>query len=82
MDGVRCGLSSLDLTLKADGIKVERDGAARSHDSSGNSTTLTMPAAIYDGEIDGSKISFKCQDPWSHDRAVTFTGIVNGAALN
>jgi hypothetical protein len=37
-----------------------------------------MPAAIYDGEIDGNKITFKCQDPWVHDRTITFTGIVNG----
>ena len=29
----------------------------------------------------GNKISFKCQDPWSHDRTVTFTGIVNAEAL-
>ena len=36
-----------------------------------------MPVAIYDGEIDGNKITFKCQDP-GHDRTITFTGIVNG----
>ena len=36
-----------------------------------------MPVAIYDGEINGDKITFKCQDP-SHDRTITFTGIVNG----
>jgi hypothetical protein len=26
-------------------------------------------------------LSFKCQDPWSHDRIVMFTGIVNAEAL-
>jgi hypothetical protein len=46
--------------------------------ASSGRTRLTMPAPIYDGGIDGNKITFKCQDPWSHDRTITFTGIVNG----
>jgi hypothetical protein len=38
---------------------------------------IAMPVAIYDGEIDGNKITFTCQDP-GHDRTIRFTGIVNG----
>jgi hypothetical protein len=61
--------------------EVERDGAAGARDLSGYNTTLTMPAAIYDGQIDGNKITFKRQDPWSHHRTITFAGIVNGEEI-
>jgi peptidoglycan hydrolase-like protein with peptidoglycan-binding domain len=71
------GFPSWTLTLKSDGAKLSGTVRQGAHDSSGYSTTLTMPAAIYDGEINGNKITFKCQDP-GHDRTITFTGIVNG----
>jgi uncharacterized membrane protein YhaH (DUF805 family) len=61
------GFPPWTLTLKADGTKLSGTVQQGVRGSSG-STTLTMPAAIYDGEIDGNKITFKCQDPWSHDR--------------
>jgi uncharacterized membrane protein YhaH (DUF805 family) len=71
------GFPPWTLTLKAD--RANLSGTVQQGvRASGYSTTLTMPAAIYDGEIDGNKITFKCQDPWSHDRTITFTGIVNG----
>jgi hypothetical protein len=65
------------LTLSADGVKLSGTVQQGAHDGSGYSTTLTMPVAIYDGEINGNSITFKCQDP-GHDRTITFTGIVNG----
>ena len=40
-------------------------------------TTLTAPAAIYDGTIDGNAISFKCQSP-DGDRTITFAGQMSG----
>lgn len=70
------GFPPWTLTLKADGIKLSGTVQQGVRDSSGYSTTLTMPVAIYDGEINGNGISFKCQDP-RHDRTITFTGIVN-----
>ncbi len=70
------GFPPWTLTLKAVGTKLSGTVQQGVRRSSG-STTLTMPAAIYDGEIDGNKITFKCQDPWSHDRTITFTGILN-----
>ena len=72
------GFPPWTLTLKADGAKLSGTVQQGAGGSSGHSEALTMPAAIYDGEIDGNKITFKCQDPWSHDRRITFTGIVNG----
>jgi uncharacterized membrane protein YhaH (DUF805 family) len=72
------GFPPWTLTLTADGDKLSGTVQQGARDSSGYSTSLTMPAAIYDGEIDGNKIIFKCQDPWVHDRTITFTGIVNG----
>jgi hypothetical protein len=71
------GFPPWTLTLKADGIKLSGTVQQGAHDSSGYNTTLTMPVPIYDGEINGNKITFKCQDP-GHDRTITFTGIVNG----
>jgi hypothetical protein len=71
------GFPPWTLTLKADGAKLSGTVQQGARGSSGYNTTLTMPAAIYDGEIYGNKITFKCQDPWSHDRTITFTGIVN-----
>ncbi len=71
------GFPPWTLTLKADGDKLSGTVQQGARDSSGYSTTLTMPVAIYDGEINGNKINFKCQDP-GHDRTITFTGIVNG----
>jgi hypothetical protein len=44
-------------------------------------TTLTMSATIYDGQIDGNKITFKRQDPWSHHRTITFAGIASGEEI-
>jgi len=70
------GFPPWTLTLKADGAKLSGTVQQGARGSSGY-TTLTMPVAIYDGEIDGNKITFKCQDP-GHDRTITFTGIVNG----
>jgi hypothetical protein len=72
------GFAPWTLTLKADGAKLSGAVQQGVHDASGYNTTLTMPAAIYDGEINGNKITFKCQDPWVHDRTITFTGILNG----
>jgi uncharacterized membrane protein YhaH (DUF805 family) len=72
------GFAPWTLTLKADVVKLSGTVQQGARGSSGYNTTLTMPAAIYDGEIDGNKITFKCQDPWSHDRIITFAGIVNG----
>ena len=72
------GFAPWMLTLKADGAKLSGTVQLGARGSSGYNTTLTMPAAIYDGEIDGNKITFKTEDPWSHDRTITFTGIVNG----
>jgi uncharacterized membrane protein YhaH (DUF805 family) len=71
------GFPPWTLTLKADGSKLSGTVQQGAHDSSGYNTTLTMPVAIYDGEIDDNKITFKCQDP-GHDRTITFTGIING----
>jgi hypothetical protein len=71
------GFPPWTLTLKADGVKLSGTVRQGTHGSSGYNTTLTMPAAIYDGEINGNKITFKCQDP-GHDRIITFTGIING----
>jgi uncharacterized membrane protein YhaH (DUF805 family) len=71
------GFPPWTLTLTADGAKLSgtvQQGAGGSR----GYTTLTMPAAIYDGEIDRNTITFKCQDPWVHDRTITFTGILNG----
>jgi hypothetical protein len=51
--------------LKADGIELSGTVQQGARGSSGYNTTLTMPVAIYGGEIDGNKITFKCQDPWS-----------------
>ena len=70
------GFPPWTLTLKADGAKLSGTVQQGARGLSGY-TTLTMPVAIYDGEIDGNKITFKCQDP-GHDRTITFTGIVNG----
>jgi hypothetical protein len=71
------GFPPWTLTLKADGVKLSGTVQQGAHDSSGYSTTLTMPVAIYDGEINGNSITFKCQDS-GHDRTITFTGTVNG----
>ena len=71
------GFPPWTLTLKADGVKLSGTVQQGAHDARGYSTTLTMPVAIYDGEINGNSITFKCQDP-GHDRTITFTGIVNG----
>ena len=73
------GFAPWMLTLKADGVKLSGTVQQGARGSSGY-TTLTMPVTIYDGEIDGNKIIFKCQDP-GHDRTITFTGIVNGDAI-
>ena len=70
------GFPPWTLTLKADGAKLSGTVQQGARGASGY-TTLTMPVAIYDGEIDGNKITFKCPDP-GHDRTITFTGIVNG----
>jgi uncharacterized membrane protein YhaH (DUF805 family) len=74
------GFPPWTLTLKAEGAILSGTVQQGAGGSSGR-TTLTTPAAIYDGEIDGNKITFKCQDPWRHDRTITFTGIVNGDAI-
>jgi hypothetical protein len=71
------GFPPWTLTLSADGVKLSGTVQQGAHDASGYSTTLTMPVAIYDGEINGNSITFKCQDP-GHDRTITFTGIING----
>ena len=70
------GFPPWTLTLKADGAKLSGTVQQGARGASGY-TTLTMPVAIYDGEIDSNKITFKCPDP-GHDRTITFTGIVNG----
>ncbi|MBV8291602.1 MAG: DUF805 domain-containing protein [Mycobacterium sp.] len=75
------GFPPWTLTLRADGVELSGTVQQGARGSSGYNTTLTIPAAIYDGEIDGNKITFKCQDPWSHDRTITFTGIVNGDGI-
>jgi hypothetical protein len=72
------GFPPWTLTLKANGIKLSGTVQQRAHDSSGYNTTLTMPVEIYNGQIDGNKITFKWQDTWRHDRTITFSGIVNG----
>jgi peptidoglycan hydrolase-like protein with peptidoglycan-binding domain len=74
------GFPPWTLTLKADGARL-RGTVQQGVRGSSAYTALAMPAAIYDGEIDGNKITFKCQDPWLHERTITFTGIVNGGAI-
>jgi uncharacterized membrane protein YhaH (DUF805 family) len=76
------GFPPWTLTLKADGVELSGTVQQGARGSSGYNTTLTMPAAIYDGEIDGNKITFKCQDPWTHDRTITLAGIVNGDEIS
>jgi uncharacterized membrane protein YhaH (DUF805 family) len=75
------GFAPWTLTLTADGARLSGTVQQGVRGSSGYNATLTMPAAIYDGEIDRNKITFKCQDPWLHERTITFTGIVNGDAI-
>jgi uncharacterized membrane protein YhaH (DUF805 family) len=74
------GFPPWTLILNADGAKLSGTVQQGAGGSSGY-TTLAMPAAIYDGEIEGNKITFKCQDPWLHERTITFAGIVNGDAI-
>jgi uncharacterized membrane protein YhaH (DUF805 family) len=76
------GFPPWTLTLKADGGTLSGAVQQGARGSAGYNTTLAMPAAIYDGEIDGNKVTFKCQDPWTHDRTITFTGILNGDAMS
>jgi hypothetical protein len=71
------GFPPWTLALKAEGGKLDGTVMQGAKDSSGSSTTLTMPVEIYDGEINGTTITFKCQDP-GHNRTITFTGTVNG----
>jgi hypothetical protein len=68
-------------TLKADGINLSGT-VQQGVRAAGYNARLTTPAAIYDGEIDGNNITFKCRDPWTHDRTITLAGIVNGDEIS
>ncbi len=64
------------FTLKAEGAKVT--GTLSQGGSSGAmTTTLTGATAIYDGAIEGNKVSFKCDSP-DGGRTVSFSGVVAG----
>ena len=64
------------FTLKAEGAKVT--GTVSQGGSSGAMiTTLTGATAIYDGAIEGNKVSFKCDSP-DGGRTVSFSGVVAG----
>ena len=62
------------FTLKAEGAKVT--GTVSQGGSSGTTTTtLTGATAIYNGTIEGNKVSFKCDSP-DGGRTIAFSGVM------
>ena len=67
------------FTLKAEGAKVT--GTVRQGGSSETmTTTLTGATPIYDGAIQGSHVSFKCDSP-DGGRTITFSGVMAGDTI-
>src|ERR1035438_5189296 len=67
------------FTLKAEGAKVT--GTVSQGGSSGTwTTTLTGGTGIYEGAIEGNKVSFKCDSP-DGGRKITFSGVIVGDSI-
>ena len=67
------------FTLKAEGAKVT--GTVSQGESSGTmTTTLTGATPIYDGAIQSSNVSFKCDSP-DGGRTITFSGVMAGDTI-
>src|ERR1035437_3486764 len=67
------------FTLKTEGAKVT--GTVSQGGSNGTwTTTLTGDTAIYDGAIDGNKVSFKCDSP-DGARTIAFSGMMAGDSI-
>jgi len=65
--------------LQAEGSKLT--GAVSQGDSAGNITTsLTGATPIYDGLIQGNRITFKCNSPGG-GRTITFSGVLSGDTI-
>src|ERR1700676_1564653 len=63
--------------LKADGGKVT---GTVSQGSLSNTTTLTGDTAIYDGVVEGNKVSFKCDSP-DGVRTILFSGALENDSI-
>lgn len=49
--------------------------------SGSNTTTLTADTPIYDGIIEGNRVSFKCDSPDGGVRTIAFTGTIEGDTI-
>jgi ribonuclease BN (tRNA processing enzyme) len=74
------GFAPWTFTLNADGTKLT--GTVRQGDIDGSNTTqLTGSTPIYDGTVEGKKLSFKCESPGGGDKTITFTGVMDGDTI-
>jgi len=67
------------FTLEAEGAKVTGT-VSQGASSATMSTTLTGVTPIYDGAIEGNKVSFKCDSP-DGGRTISFSGVVAGDTI-
>ena len=68
------------FTLRAEGSKLS--GTVSQGGSSGSATTtLTSATPIYDGAINGNKISFKVDSP-DGGRTISFSGVISGDTID
>lgn len=72
------GIPPWILRLKAEAAKVT---GTVSQGGGGAPAGLLAETAIYDGVIEGNKISFKCESPDNGGRTITFSGVVAGDAI-
>src|ERR1700761_6000246 len=67
------------FTFRANGSQLT--GSVSQGGSSGSTvTSLTGATPIYDGTIEGSKISFRCDSP-DGGRTITFAGAITGDTI-
>jgi hypothetical protein len=68
--------------LQADGNRLTGTVSMGSNDGRGVSTSLTMPVAIADGQIDGNNISFTVTNPRASNRMIVFKGRVESDRIS
>lgn len=73
------GFAPWTFVLKTDGSNLT--GTVSQGDADGSNTTqLTGLTPIYDGTVDGKKLSFKCESPGA-DKTITFVGVMDGDTI-